>query len=356
MKYYPRNEEALRAEHDSLEKRANEWSNNNVNMLYLQPGTTMVRILPEYSQAGVFFHKFMKHSIFVGNIRETFACPAAMNLPCAVCSKGQELMNSRDEKKMEFARNNLRPTEKYLYNVLCYAAPPNNNGDVPEFGKVYVLEAGIMVHRQIIGLDQDPQTGWANVTNPESGVILIIKRTGKGQFDTKYTVNPHGGGRTNLLEECQTRGINLNNLQLIDLDQVPSSPPDWKLDELVNSIDNIVNNDFNVVPSPRPVLQTVSPAAAAAAPAAPASAPPAPGAAPQAPQWPQSPQTAPVGPQVPAPSVTAPTGQSVTPQVVYHYQPPYSTSAAPQVNFSTTAAPQPPVIPPPPGNDEEPPF
>jgi len=327
MEYYQRNEVALQNESDALDKQAVEWG-NNAPMLYLQNGSTMVRVLPPYSDAGVFFRQVTVHRVPVGQRAEIFACPAAMaGNHCAVCVKGQELTDSKDEMKMKFAKDNLRPRARYLYNVLVYSAPASRNGEVPMFGKVYVMEAGITVHRQIISLDQDPNTGWADVTNPEQGANLIIKRTGQG-LDTKYEVHPHAQ-RTNLFADCQARGIDPNSLMLINLDELYVVPESEKIEEVLAKVSV---NKFSAIPSPRPALQTVSPTVAAAAPAAPVPVAPAPVVAP-----------------VPPPVVPAPVQPSVPPQVPAVPQAP-QVLQPPQVPpvVQPPEVPQPPVIPAPP--------
>lgn len=355
MEYYQRNETALQNEKNILDNKANEWG-SGAAMLFLQPGTTKVRILPPYSQIGVFFHKIVKHTIRLNNQTEVFVCPEFLNQPCSVCAKGQELTASRDEQKMKFARENLRPRERYLYNVLCYSSPPDRLGAVPEPSKVYVMECGIMVHRKIISLDQDSVTGWADITNPENGVILTIKRVGKGQYDTTYEVFPTAQ-RTNLFEECAARGIDPRSLQLINLEQVYSAPPDWKLEELAKSIDRVVSNN---PPTPRPVLPTVSPTVAASAPEAPVVATPVPVAAPQSPQAQNFPLTQ---PQIPVVPVSPPVGPNMPPQVPQVPPPPgwaqptvETPAPGQQVVQSTPTVPQPPVVPRSPEDDRDIPF
>jgi len=280
MQIYERNEATLQAEQAALERQSN-GRGTDAPMLELQSGSTMVRILPPYSAAGVFFRQVFKHWVNMGKGKqaEIFACPAVeANLPCAVCQKGQELTDTRDEVKMKFARD-LRPQNRFLYNVLVHSAPGDRRGVVPEFGKVYVMEAGVMVHRQIISLDQDPAAGWSDVTNPQAGVNLIIKKTGS-KLDTKYDVNPHGSGRTDMYADCAARGVDHNSLTLINLDEVYAIPDQEKVEEVAASIN--VGGAFpgGAAPTPRPALKTVSPAAAASAPTAPVTATPAPVAAP----------------------------------------------------------------------------
>jgi hypothetical protein len=344
FEYHPRNETALQGEKEALEKQASEWG-NNAPMLYFRAGTTMIRILPPWNEKGVFFREITRHRIRVGKRTEILACPAAeANLPCSLCQKGQELTDSRDDVKMKFARDHLRPRTQYLYNVLCYSGPANpKNGEVPEFGKVYVAEGGVMVHRQIISLDTDPQAGWNDITNPEAGVLLLIKRTGQG-LDTKYEVNPHGAGRTNFFADLQSRGIDANTLELINLDEVYAIPPQEKIDELAAQLN--VGGAFPgaSVPAPQPALPTVSPPAAAA-PVAPVAAPVVP--------------AAPVPAPVAAPPIAPPPGQPA--QTVTGVQPPLvaappagppnQTVTGPEQTAAQAQAPvpvPPPVIPDPP--------
>ena len=234
MQYYQTNQAAIQQEAQQLDKQANEWG-VNAPMLYLLNGTTLARILPAYSEAGVWFTTIAKHRVRVGTRIETVACPAHNGLSCLICQKGEELTQSKDETKMAFARENLRPRTQYLYNVLAYAGPANKKGEAPQFGKVYVLEAGVMVHRQIISLDQDPQAGWNNLADPNNGVTLIFKRVGQG-LDTKYEVHPHGQGRTSVFSDLQARGVDPGSLKLHQLDSVYTLPSAEKQQEIVSQL------------------------------------------------------------------------------------------------------------------------
>jgi len=288
MKYYNRDEAAVATEQAQIERRAAEYG-VQVPMLYLYPGTTVVRILPPFSEAGMFFSRVRKHRVARGKGADVFACPQAMNDTfCAVCAKAKELVDSKDPVKMDYVRDNLRAREYSLYNVLVISGPANNKGEVPAFGTVYVLEAPVTAHRQIISLDQDTATGWADVTNPEKGVNLVIKRSGV-KFDTKYEVHPHGAGRSNLWNDLTGRGIDPNSLTLHDLNAVYSVPSE----DFVNDIaSNIPSNFGGPVAQPGPSTWT----------------PPQPSATPT-PQAP--PVVPPVGPPTPATSATPPPPQPV---------------------------------------------
>ena len=235
MEYYQRNEAALQQEKELLAQEAAEFG-QNAPILYLRPGTTMVQILPPFDASGVFFSSVEKHRVKVRGRTVTVACPAYHDAYCAICAKGQELTDSRDVAKMDFAREHLKPKRQYLYNAICFSGPPNNKNETPQFGKVYVLEAGKMVHNQIIKLDQDTAIGWANITDPQNGVMLIIQREGQG-LNTKYHVQPHGAGRQNLDQILRSRGIDPATLKLHNLNNVYTLPSDEKMAEIVSGLD-----------------------------------------------------------------------------------------------------------------------
>jgi len=294
MKFYDRNKQALAAEQEQLEKQAAAYG-NNAPMLYLPQGATMVRILPPYSAAGVFFRKIEKHRVKVGQQTFIGACPASMaDSYCPICVKGQEFFDSKQPEKVDFAKQNLKPRSTYLFNVICYSGPANKKGEQPEFGKVYVLEAGVTVHRQIMSLDQDEATGWADITSIEAGANLLIKRTGSG-LDTKYEVHPHGGGRSNVWQDLAARGIDPNSLTMINLDDVYQIPPLEKLEEVAASINlgGFVNPS---VPRPIPVVSPAAQAQPVTPSAAPVFTPPAQPSTPR----PVAPGAPPI-PTIPAP-------------------------------------------------------
>lgn len=231
MKFYQRNEQALNHEKDIIEKQVAEWG-VGADMLYLNSGSTMVRILPPYSDKGVWFRGITRHRVRTGGQNMVCACPAASGLSCLICEKAQELKDSGDPNLMKFAKDNLRPSQRFIYNVLVYSASANKRGQAYEFGKVYVLDAGIMVHRQLVNLDTDALAGWADITNTETGVNVVIKRTGNG-LDTKYEVMPSGHGRSNIWSEMQARGVDLSTVELVNLDNLYQLPPEDKQKEIV---------------------------------------------------------------------------------------------------------------------------
>lgn len=324
MAFHTRNEQAMAQEKDLVEKQVAEWG-VGVDVLYLQPGSTMVRILPAYSEAGLFFRKVIKHRVRSGGKTFVSACPAEMEGSyCPICTKAQELKDSGDQFKMKFAKDQLKPQVKYLYNVICYSAPADRQGKAKEFGKVYVMEAGIMVHKQLVSLDTDTMTGWVDITNLENGVNVVIKRTGSS-LDTKYEVAPTGHGRSNVLVDLHARGFDTSKLEPNNLDLVYTIPPTEKLEEIVSGLQISISSAAPAFP----IMQPAPPATFTAPPVVPVPQPATPTAL-----------VAPVGPPVvPTPPVVYTTGAG--PQLV-----PVTTATGPQ----PVVAVAPPPIPKPPSS------
>lgn len=231
MKSFPPNSDILNSERQKADK---DWDGERqeLNMLYLKPGVTQIRILPPYSEKGLWFREVMEHTLQTSEGRwVSVTCPGMEGEACALCDKGLELMAEGTEEKAK-AGNQLKPRYQYLFNTVCFSSPiegPN----APKVNHVSVMKAGKSVFRQILQLDQDEAMGWCDITNAEKGINLTIKRSGKG-LETKYQVNVHGG-RTNLKESLEAQGVDLGSLEQVDLD---SLFPHRSYEELQDLADN----------------------------------------------------------------------------------------------------------------------
>ena len=293
MEYQEVNETEIDEEKLKLDKAAEEYG-NEVPSLKLLAGKTMVRILPAHKEAvsTKFFREIHRHEIYQkGQRPQLFACPKVMQgTDCPACDKGEELLATRDPDLMRTATDKFRPKKKYIYNVLCQSSPVPARGDPTVFGKVYVMEAGVKTHKQIITLDRDKMSGWHELWRPENGVNLIITRTGTDMNNTEYIVIPNGAGRTNLFEDCKARGIDHNLIKVYNLELLYPIMPVDEIEAIVATV-HIPKPAPSDPPTLSPALPAVSPAPALVAPAvappvapAPATAPPpAPGLAPPAP-------------------------------------------------------------------------
>jgi hypothetical protein len=256
MQFFERNEELLSQEKARLDKEADTMG-CTADILYCKAGVTMVRILPPYSAAGAFYHNVYLHRVKIGGATKIFPCPSQDDLACAICAKGESLYNTHDETLLRLAKD-LRPRDTYLYNVICFGGPPDGKGNKPEFGKIYVLQGGVMIHRQIMSLDRDEATGWANITDPENGVNLAITRTGMGMMDTRYTVLPTGMGRSNIWNDLQLRSIDPNAIELYALDQVYPMQSQEDIETMTAKL-TFVPSGSDTVSGPIPVVSTFVP-------------------------------------------------------------------------------------------------
>jgi hypothetical protein len=270
MAFYGRNQEALAQERANIEKQKQE-ATTFAPMLYLLGGVTTVRVLPAYSEKGVFFTTVAKHYIRTPAGGRTFACTGEDS--CRICLLGQGYMESGDEAKMKIVRENLRPRTYYLYNTLVLSAPPPKKGEPATFGTVYVMEAPQSVHNQIIGLDQDTAMGWDDITDFEKGVTIYIKRTGTTKNDTKYEVHPHGSGRSNILEQLAAAGVDPSKLDAHDLDKVYGQPDADRLNEALAAIEVQAGGVAASAPKFHPAAPQTPPSVPAQAAPAPAQAP-----------------------------------------------------------------------------------
>jgi len=233
MKYYKPNNELLEVEHqrsvNTNETNSKERS-DAVPMFYLKPGSSQVRILPPWSEAGVWFHGTKEHFIKGENDNFLLTCPSVENKFCPICDYGQTLYESKDPEQIEFAQQ-LRPQTRFLYNVIVSNAPV---GVEFQYGKVYVMKSGVTVKRELLDLDRDVAGGFADITDIEKGIAVVIKRSGSG-FNTNYFVRPVAAGRTSLREELSQKGIDIDTLELYPLDKLFPPQPEELLREIVNS-------------------------------------------------------------------------------------------------------------------------
>jgi len=230
FQHYQVNKEVLANEKASQDKKAVN-NNGNAPSLYLKEGLTQVRILPPYSEKGVWYRKIEEHRLLIDKKSRFFTCPGIEEMPCPICEKGEALYAAGGADNVEEAKS-LQTRSKYLYNVLVISSPSTGD-DACEFGKVYMMQSGVQVFKQILELDQDEATGWADITDLEKGVNITIKRSGKG-LDTSYDVNPHGSGRSSIVEALAAQGIDINSLELIDLDKQLMPPSYEDLEQALN--------------------------------------------------------------------------------------------------------------------------
>jgi hypothetical protein len=303
--YYNPNQETLRQEKERQDK---ESVTGFKDAFFLKvPGVYQARILPPYSDAGVWYRKILEHRIVVDKQAHYLTSPSQFDLPDPIREAAETLHAQLDERSVAKAKE-LVPRQQFLFNALILSAP---SGVKFDFGKIYVLKTGVMVKNALLELDQDEGLGWTGITALDTGVNVTIKRTGQ-KLDTEYHVNPHGGGRSNIVELLAERGVDINALKMYNLDELYPVRKEEDIRDLLRRGGYIVGNPVSVSAgqagaAPAPVA---APAAAPTPVAAPAPAPQAvaqtPVAPPQAPAPVAAPVTPPVTPPPPPPANAAP--------------------------------------------------
>lgn len=146
-------------------------------------GTIRVRVLPT-GEDNEFVAEVLQ--FWLGKGIDSVISPETFGEPCALLEKYHELKDSDDEADKDLAKK-LMPKRKYLMPVLVYADLKGKKVNDEDSGKLLQITNGL--YQEIIDfyLDEDE---WGDMTDPKNGYDLKITRTGKGQFDTTYTVAP----------------------------------------------------------------------------------------------------------------------------------------------------------------------
>ena len=215
MQYYNENPEKRAQDAANAQKTMFEGSNDA--SFYAPPnGVTTVRIMPPYNPEGEWYFETLMH--YVPHMRGYFTCPGVFGDYCPICDRGANLYALGGEENVKTAKE-LQPNKYYLYNAAILAGKPSRDGgDSPNIGdtkKLTVLRAGTSVHKKLLELHTDEQLGCTDIFNLENGVNINIKRTGNSRNTTEYSVL--SAGRSNFVSDMANKGINLQDLQLVDL-------------------------------------------------------------------------------------------------------------------------------------------
>lgn len=243
MEFYERNLDALKEEY--AKDRKETASSGGTPLLFLKKGITVVRVMPPFSEEGVFFRELWEHSLKVNGKFTSITCArcAEPEGPCPLCEEGESLKRSGDETSIQLA-DDLRPKRKYLFNVIVMSDP---EGLSPDKG-VHVMKCGVKVKKALLDLDQEPVV-CGDITDIENGVNIRIEKRGD-MLNTEYSVHPVRD-RSNIANELAAKDIDINTFQLHNLFEVlpPKSYEDAK--RLVSSIHAVSGFPAPPVAKPR---------------------------------------------------------------------------------------------------------
>lgn len=189
---------------ERLEKKRQELSERGSkgNVLFIKEGTLRVRILPVGPDKD--FIKEVTHFYLGGELRSVYS-PSTFGEPCALMEAYQEFKASKDEDDKDLAKK-LVPKKAFFAAVVVYNDDKGKTINEEDSGKLLKITGG--VYQDIIDLYLDEDEA-GDMTDPSKGYDIKIKRTGKGQFDTEYSVMP-----------CKPTKLDKKWAKVIDLDKL----------------------------------------------------------------------------------------------------------------------------------------
>lgn len=170
--------ERLKTKRQELSERGSKG-----NVLFVKEGTLRVRLLPVGPDKE--FIEEVTHFYLGADLKSVYS-PSTYGEPCAIMEAYQELKGSKDEDDKDLAKK-LVPKKAYFAAVVVYNDEKGKSVNEEDSGKLIKITGG--VYQDIIDLFLDDDEA-GDMTDPKDGYDIKIKRTGKGQFDTEYSVMP----------------------------------------------------------------------------------------------------------------------------------------------------------------------
>lgn len=166
----------LKKKQEELQKRGQGGG----SVIYLKEGTLRVRLLPTIDEEADFVIELTQ--FYLGQEIKGVLSPSTFGEPCAVMEKYQELRESPDPDDKELAKKFV-PKKKYL--AACIAYSDEKGKQVNEDRGVSLVQLTTGLYQEIIDyyLDEDE---WGDMTDPEEGYDLKLKRVGTG-LNTEYS-------------------------------------------------------------------------------------------------------------------------------------------------------------------------
>jgi hypothetical protein len=214
--FYKVNTDAMKQEHERSRERDNE---NSFPMVFLKEGISHLRVLPPYSEKGVWLREIREHGLRIQGKFTSLTCLSIINETCPICEEGRALYRKdaadTEEKEANVAKaKELSARSAFLFNVLVKTSP--DGGSLKD--GVKVLKAGATVKRELMEYDQDVAGGYGDITNLNSGFDVRITRKGQ-KLKTTYSVKAVPQ-KTDILEELTEVGFDIDNLTPLNLDEV----------------------------------------------------------------------------------------------------------------------------------------
>lgn len=219
MKTFERNENKIKEERDK--KRG--------VVTRLHSGKTVLRVLPPWSEAGVWFRPILSYYFKIDGDHYVLRSPRDEGVKDPIYSYARSLRDSDNPEDMERAKS-FFPRRRFYINAVVLSS---SDGKSLSDG-VQVVELPVKVKEQLIQLDTAVDEGFGDITDLENGFNIVVERTGEG-LNTQYNCRPYRE-RSNILELAKNQGINTDEWELFDLDAVAKPASTEELSEILSRL------------------------------------------------------------------------------------------------------------------------
>jgi hypothetical protein len=168
---------------EKIKKRKEELSKRGggkYQYFIFKEGTVRMRPLPtpEDEDIGIEVITF-----YLGKELGGIISPATFGEPCGLMEKYEKLSNSKDEDDQNLA-STMKPKKRMMVPHIKYKDEKGTQVDEDAGAKLALLTNN--QYQDLTDLFLDEENG--DMTDPKKGYDIKYKRTGKGQFDTEYSL------------------------------------------------------------------------------------------------------------------------------------------------------------------------
>jgi len=211
---------------DAIQRDANQ---KNTKFHSFQSGRTVIRVLPPWSERGVWFKPILEYVIKMGDEFKFMISPKDSGGRDPLLEFAEQLISSGDEKLVQRGKD-IRPRRRYLVNALVIA---DGKGVTMRDGPK-VVNLPVRVKDDLINLDTDVQSGYGDITNLERGFNVSVERQGDG-LNTRYSVRAHREP-SSILTTAREQGYDPDAWSLHDLDALTKPTSEHELSDVVQRL------------------------------------------------------------------------------------------------------------------------
>lgn len=165
---------------DKKKELASRGSGNS-KLIFLKEGTLRCRILPVGEDNDFILDA---QYFYFGKDQGGFVSPSTIGKECPATKLYEALKSSSDENKG--IAKDLAPKKKGMIFVATYKDDAGKQIDTDNSEKFVLLSNSLQ--QEIIDYYLDSE--WGDMTDPEDGYDLKLKREGSGKMDTTYSCSP----------------------------------------------------------------------------------------------------------------------------------------------------------------------